>query len=718
MEVEDQPHYIGVNLPAKQGISNQLVVDAAIAQGYDLITSRITSSYYRKRVQAMHISDQDVAETPFPVGEDLVIFPGSHISNTIALCAPWAELDSKDSRIAALSYKVLEHEFSYAIFCGLPYVVVEGPKRRTHLARYAHSLSKLLKTFPEMKVMIHTTFTEDFRDGVPPTDLLSTWEVWDGVRSMSGHPENLGVALDVQHNRVPDFVVTRWICEPIMMLVLGEACAFVPNPKNYPVLPKHSQSLVRALSRIRPFFLIKENLWPNKAVEFNGGDDACLIYLRNFLAPKNSRQSQISQNSRASRHVDAESTVSVPSQIMDDKLQSYHMRTLSGASNTTNEKDHALASYPSLASPQYQPLNADNFSDFEQLADVLEIPLQPLHNALSSEVYEIFEADTVKYNQYYRATASAIEDLLSRIDRHTTLNIAVLGAGRGALVDRVLDAVVTTRADAHHVVKIYAVEMHNAPLSFLAARKASEPVWQAVEIVKSDIRTWTPAEPMDLVVSELLGSFGDNELSPECLSAVENNSRVLKSSTGIMIPSQYSSYIAPLYSPLLWSKAKSDSRGSSSIDKGMGLEKPYAVYIRQGEMIAEPQRVWSFHHPFPAHMHNSGRREAKLTFSSRTKSRVYGFSGYFSAVLYGNITLSSLPHDYTPGLKSWFPMYFPIAQPLEVLKDSTIDISIWRETNQQRVWYEWAVETLFKRMRIGATEIHNTDGAAFSIHLY
>ena len=31
------------------------------------------------------------------------------------------------------------------------------------------------------------------------------------------------------------------------------------------------------------------------------------------------------------------------------------------------------------------------------------------------------------------------------------------------------------------------------------------------------MRDWKPESKVDIIVSELLGSFGDNELSPECL---------------------------------------------------------------------------------------------------------------------------------------------------------------------------------------------------------
>lgn len=46
----------------------------------------------------------------------------------------------------------------------------------------------------------------------------------------------------------------------------------------------------------------------------------------------------------------------------------------------------------------------------------------------------------------------------------------------------------------------------------------------------------------DLVVSELLGSFGDNELSPECLDSITD---ILRPTT-ISIPQQYTSYIGEI----------------------------------------------------------------------------------------------------------------------------------------------------------------------------
>jgi len=48
----------------------------------------------------------------------------------------------------------------------------------------------------------------------------------------------------------------------------------------------------------------------------------------------------------------------------------------------------------------------------------------------------------------------------------------------------------------------------------------------------------------DILISELLGSFGDNELSPECLIPTEKYLRP----GGIFIPYSYTNHVVPLSS--------------------------------------------------------------------------------------------------------------------------------------------------------------------------
>jgi hypothetical protein len=63
--------------------------------------------------------------------------------------------------------------------------------------------------------------------------------------------------------------------------------------------------------------------------------------------------------------------------------------------------------------------------------------------------------------------------------------------------------------------------------------------------------------------SELLGSFGDNELSPECLDGAQ---RFLKEETGISVPVSYTSYIAPISSSKLHQEVT--SRAAIVLDDG------------------------------------------------------------------------------------------------------------------------------------------------------
>ena len=50
---------------------------------------------------------------------------------------------------------------------------------------------------------------------------------------------------------------------------------------------------------------------------------------------------------------------------------------------------------------------------------------------------------------------------------------------------------------------------------------ADEQWGDRVTIVSCDMRDWDAPEKADILVSELLGSFGDNELSPECLDGAQ-----------------------------------------------------------------------------------------------------------------------------------------------------------------------------------------------------
>ncbi|VDP30074.1 unnamed protein product [Soboliphyme baturini] len=88
----------------------------------------------------------------------------------------------------------------------------------------------------------------------------------------------------------------------------------------------------------------------------------------------------------------------------------------------------------------------------------------------------------------------------------------VLGAGRGPLVTVCLES-----ADVLNCkINMFAIEKN--PCAIITLNSLNETKWDnRVTVVCSDMRDFYPGIKADIIVSELLGSFGDNELSPECL---------------------------------------------------------------------------------------------------------------------------------------------------------------------------------------------------------
>jgi len=73
----------------------------------------------------------------------------------------------------------------------------------------------------------------------------------------------------------------------------------------------------------------------------------------------------------------------------------------------------------------------------------------------------------------------------------------------------------------------------------------------SVSLISADMRKLDKSDLQgDILMSELLGSFGDNELSPECLIPTE---KFLKNG-GVYLPWSYSNYVVPISSHILWNE--------------------------------------------------------------------------------------------------------------------------------------------------------------------
>lgn len=228
------------------------------------------------------------------------------------------------------------------------------------------------------------------------------------------------------------------------------------------------------------------------------------------------------------------------------------------------------------------------------------------------------------------------------------------------------------------------------------------------------MRKWSPPTKCDILVSELLGSFGDNELSPECLDGAQ---KFIKEG-GISIPASYTAFASPLASTRL-------NNNVAAYKDLEHYETPYVVMFQQVSELAAPKPLWEFHHPNKEqvtednplnNLHNI--RYSQATFTVNHDSVMHGIAGYFESVLYKDVTISIHPKTHSPGMFSWFPIFFPIRTPVQVPKESKVTIDFWRLTDEKKVWYEWTVSVHSKAgEELTILPIHNPQGRSYYVGL-
>ena len=467
--------------------------------------------------------------------------------------------------------------------------------------------------------------------------------------------------------------------------------------------------------------------------------------------------------------------------------------------------------------------------------DYLQGPLQPLSDNLESMTYEVFEKDPVKYDLYESAIRRALTGWASEKKSGSSpsgnIVVAVVGAGRGPLVTRALRA----SKDAGTEIELWAVEKN--PNAFVFLQRHNRLSWSSqVHLVQSDMRSWdgpfsststqasqpyhshhphakshhqpssTPRHhKIDIIISELLGSFADNELSPECLDHLTTHH--LNRTDGISIPASYTSYLTPIAAPKLHADIASRTPNDPTAPN-----TPYVVMLHAIDFLStspdgidtvvkgEPiiKEAWSFTHRPPIPMNKDDNtlsanswmkmrgattknqndnkyntRSTRLTFPIPHRGCIHGLAGYFEAVLYDNIHLSTNPKTMelkSPDMMSWFPIYFPLKvttlpflacpspkicyrrekqsrpniytqTPLYMPDNSLLTATLRRCTDGRKVWYEWMVETYLdgyaaascddgrkresgdrsvvkgemknkKRVRLGVSEVGSSRGSA------
>ncbi|KAF7965889.1 hypothetical protein HWV62_41010 [Athelia sp. TMB] len=680
----DELAHLDISTPTPSDHNDSTVlrlVTNSRSKGYDSACIPLTTEKWRARWRGMCIlsgegGERDVGAeeraeawraAPVFMRDEVTITRLDEAEGVTAMISDWLELDAEDDWVRHDSEIALQQELAYACYLNVTSVILPPPRNRAHVASYARAVNECMKGTPyvrfSVKIPIYNPSIFHPREPSSPTARVGTPRIEiddDPMSSPGGAGKQPPRAPEGELNATWEmWDIVRSVCDYNTRLTLTLDLT-PPLPLNLGVLRKWAAEPVQHIYLPASTFIANTKGYP--------------------VLPKGT-QSFI-RDSMAHR----------PTIILAGVGSGVHAR--GGEPAYAQYVRHLEKTSPAVQASM-KAGTVENFANGYQ--DYLQAPLQPLMDNLQSLTYQTFEQDPVKYQNYEEAIYRALEEWPAN-DR---IVICVAGAGRGPLVARCLSAITRSRRQGF----IYAVEKN--PNAYVTLQGRQETEWKdKVKLVFGDMRLVEIPEKADILVTELLGSFGDNELSPECLDGA---SRFLKPD-GISIPSSYTAHLAPISSSKLYNEARSGKDEKS-------LETPYVVMFQAINLLSgnggglgdrcgsQVQECWDFEHPRkdavlnaqglpPTNSHNA--RSAKLAFHIPHAGVLHGLAGYFEAVLYGNIGLSIHPDRkdrVSKDMLSWFPLFFPFKAPLYLPSNSELQVSIWRLTNKRQVWYEWYAES-------------------------
>jgi type II protein arginine methyltransferase len=172
------------------------------------------------------------------------------------------------------------------------------------------------------------------------------------------------------------------------------------------------------------------------------------------------------------------------------------------------------------------------------------------NDKIKYDIYEesLYKAflDRKRYGRFLQTKAPSEQLVIPEVPFDGEITVMYFGAGRGPLIRKALKA--AERAQAK--VKVIALDKNPNAIVTLRNMIVEENLSDRVTLFAGDMRMIQGEIQGDILMSELLGSFGDNELSPECLNPT---TKFLKPG-GIYVPYSYTNFVVPMSSQIIWNE--------------------------------------------------------------------------------------------------------------------------------------------------------------------
>ncbi|CAL9118777.1 unnamed protein product [Musa acuminata var. zebrina] len=740
---KSESRYCGVETEFHDDMPHLLT--ESLSGGFDFIVAPLIDPSYRPS----SMSNGGSGSLVLPVAaSDLILSPSQWSSHVVGKISSWIDLDSDDEKVRLDSEITLKQEIAWASHLSLQACILPPP-RRASCGNYAKCVNQILQSTNNMQLWLRVPLekSEPMDDGSANANsdflggrMFDSWEWWNSFRLLCEHHSQLCVVLDILSSLPSNNSIGRWFGEPVRAAVIYTN-SFLTNARGYPCLSKRHQKLITEFFNHSVQIVISGSLLHNisgesiKALPANDDDShleviptrhALRPYL-DYIAYLYQRMDPLPEQERF--ELGYRDFLQSPLQPLMDNLEAQTYETF--------EKDIVKYSQyqRAVCKALIDRVPDENASTKITVLMVVGAGRGPLVRASLQEaghitrtafdsVYHVVRLvilPSLEFSEYtIRFVIPAVGIFLFEVqiclfysdlslqNFYCTLFpllIAKENGGKGFFqgenVLRIKVIILQAAEETGRKLKVYAVEKNPNAVITLHSLVKLEGWEDIVTIISSDMRCWNAPEKADILVSELLGSFGDNELSPECLDGAQT---FLKAD-GISIPSSYTSFIQPVAATKLYNDVKSHKDLAH-------FETAYVVKLHRVARLAPSQPVFTFTHP--EYSKKSNERYKKLCFeipSDSGSAVVHGFAGYFDATLYKDVHLGIEPSTATPNMFSWFPIFFPLRTPLFVPTGSPLEVHFWRCSSASKVWYEWCVTSPT------TSPVHNSNGRSYWVGL-
>lgn len=275
------------------------------------------------------------------------------------------------------------------------------------------------------------------------------------------------------------------------------------------------------------------------------------------------------------------------------------------------------------------------------------------------EYHRTLIADRVRNEAFHAALKSVI--------RPGETVVADIGAGTGLL------GLMAARLGARRVFLYETAEVAQVAAKLLRANNARN-----CELIPCHSTEMRDPPRVDVVVSETLGNYALEENIVATLN--DARKRFLKPG-GTIIPSRILQYVSPVTTPRIHAELTVWDGVGHGIDlavaRSMSLNNVYVRAMAPGDLLDPHGKAWD---EVDLTREAKSSRKGEATWTVDAPAEVFGFAGWWCAVLAPGVELSTAPDAPRT---HWEQLYYPLLEPLRLAAGERLTASLRSRSSEE-----------------------------------